>query len=56
MRHSDGDEFVTKAVRFGLLALALFALPTLLSAQDMPDPSLIHGRAIPASDMPVSAR
>ena len=43
---------MTRALGFGLLALGLIALPALLSAQDMPDPSLIHGRAIPASDMP----
>ena len=43
---------MTRAAGVGLLAFALIALPTLVSAQDMPDPSLIHGRAIPASDMP----
>ena len=42
---------MSKALGFGLLALALIALPTSLVAQDMPDPSLIHGRAIPASEL-----
>jgi hypothetical protein len=33
------------------LALGLVALPIAVFAQDMPDPSLIHGRAIPASEL-----
>ena len=39
-----------RALGFGLLALGLIALPEAAFAQDMPDPSLIHGRAIPASE------
>jgi hypothetical protein len=35
----------------GLWALVLVALPISAFAQDMPDPSLIHGRAIPASEL-----
>jgi hypothetical protein len=51
MRKGDGGAIVTKALGAVLLALALIALPTSLVAQDMPDPSLIHGRAIPASEL-----
>jgi hypothetical protein len=51
MRESDGGAIVIRALGFGLLALGLIALPVAAFAQDMPDPSLIHGRAIPASEL-----
>lgn len=40
-----------RALGFGLLALGLIALTVTVFAQDMPDPSSIHGRAIPASEL-----
>jgi hypothetical protein len=40
-----------RALGSGLLALGLVGLPIAVVAQDMPDPSLIHGRAIPASEL-----
>ena len=40
-----------KALGSGLLALGLIAQSMTVFAQDMPDPSLIHGRAIPASEL-----
>jgi len=42
---------VIRALGSWLVALGLIALPVFAVAQDMPDPSLIHGRAIPASDL-----
>lgn len=39
------------ALGCGLLTLGVIALPNQSIAQEMPDPSLIHGRAIPASEL-----
>jgi hypothetical protein len=51
MRKGNGGAIVIRALGSGLLALGVIALPTSLVAQEMPDPSLIHGRAIPASEL-----
>jgi hypothetical protein len=40
-----------RALGVALLALGLVVLPDRSFAQDMPDPSLIHGRAIPAPEL-----
>ena len=38
--------------RLGVVAVAALCLSAAAFAQDMPDPSLIHGRAIPAPELP----
>jgi len=42
---------IRRALASGLCALILVALSVSAPAQEMPDPSLIHGRAIPASEL-----
>jgi hypothetical protein len=41
-----------RAVTLALVAAVLAFAPSAAAAQDMPDPSLIHGRAIPAPELP----
>src|SRR4030095_9314341 len=46
---------MNRALGFGRWALGVamtLTFTSVIGAQDMPDPSLIHGRAIPAPDMP----
>jgi hypothetical protein len=51
MRNGHGAAVVNKVLGCGLVALGLVILSTQSGAQEMPDPSLIHGRAIPASEL-----
>jgi hypothetical protein len=54
LRKDDGAARMTRALGVRSLALGIAAVLGFAStarAQDMPDPSLIHGRAIPASEL-----